>query len=177
MIQLADRQVDEVGTVIFPSESLYSLLLKGYNIKDFKVLSDSNIERHNKICRLFDQEDLKLSLYDPANVNVTETLEKFRNNWLIPESYKAIDVREWLYGKCNRADEIERVNQEMEVFERYELLDMLRSLIYLVDVFLKNDVVWGVGRGSSVSSYVLFLIRIHSVDSIRYELDFSEFLN
>lgn len=177
MIQLSDRQIDEAGTVIFPSESLYSLLLKGYDIRDFKVLDDSDVERHNKVCRLFDQEDLRLSLYEPDTANAVEKLEKFRNNWLIPETYKTIDVREWLFQRCQRADEIERVTEEMEIFERYELLDMLRSLIYLVDVFTKNDVVWGVGRGSSVASYVLFLIRIHSIDSIRYGLDFSEFLN
>jgi DNA polymerase III alpha subunit len=36
--------------------------------------------------------------------------------------------------------------------------------------------VWGVGRGSSVASYVLFLIGVHRIDSMKYNLDYKEFL-
>jgi DNA polymerase III alpha subunit len=47
---------------------------------------------------------------------------------------------------------------------------------YLVDTLRKNNVVWGVGRGSSVASYILYLIGVHKVDSIKYNLDINEFL-
>ena len=40
----------------------------------------------------------------------------------------------------------------------------------------KNNIVWGVGRGSSVSSYVLFLMGVHKVDSMKYNLDIKDFL-
>jgi len=40
----------------------------------------------------------------------------------------------------------------------------------------KNNLVWGVGRGSSVSSYLLYLIGVHKVDSYKYRLDIKEFL-
>jgi len=46
----------------------------------------------------------------------------------------------------------------------------------MVDTFRKNNVVWGVGRGSSVSSYVLYLLGVHRVDSIKYKLNINEFL-
>jgi DNA polymerase III alpha subunit len=39
-----------------------------------------------------------------------------------------------------------------------------------------NNIVWGVGRGSSVASYVLYLLGVHKVDSIKYGLDIREFL-
>ncbi len=39
-----------------------------------------------------------------------------------------------------------------------------------------NEVIWGVGRGSSVASYVLYLIGIHKVDSMYYDLPINEFL-
>jgi DNA polymerase III alpha subunit len=32
-----------------------------------------------------------------------------------------------------------------------------------------------VGRGSSVASYVLFLIGVHKIDPIKYELPIEEF--
>jgi len=47
---------------------------------------------------------------------------------------------------------------------------------YLVDLMRENNIVWGVGRGSSVSSFVLFLIGIHRINSIYYDLDVEEFL-
>jgi len=40
----------------------------------------------------------------------------------------------------------------------------------------KNNIVWGVGRGSSVASYVLFLLGVHKIDSMYYELSVDEFL-
>jgi DNA polymerase III alpha subunit len=39
-----------------------------------------------------------------------------------------------------------------------------------------NNIIWGVGRGSSVASYVLYLLEVHRVDSMYYNLDIREFL-
>jgi len=45
-----------------------------------------------------------------------------------------------------------------------------------VDVMHDNRVIWGVGRGSSVASYVLYLLGVHRIDSMYYDLDAGEFL-
>ena len=52
----------------------------------------------------------------------------------------------------------------------------LGFLIYLIDLMRTNNIVWGVGRGSSVSSYILYLIGVHKVNSILYKLDINDFL-
>jgi DNA polymerase III alpha subunit len=39
-----------------------------------------------------------------------------------------------------------------------------------------NRMIWGVGRGSSVASNVLYLLGVHRIDSMFYELDSREFL-
>jgi len=44
-----------------------------------------------------------------------------------------------------------------------------------VNIFEENKVVWGTGRGSSCASYILYLIGIHQVDSVKYDLDLGEF--
>jgi len=54
--------------------------------------------------------------------------------------------------------------------------NLLRYMIYLVDFMRENNIVWGVGRGSSVASYVLYLIGVHRINSIQYGLDWHEFL-
>ena len=56
------------------------------------------------------------------------------------------------------------------------MINLLRYMIYLVDFMRENGIVWGVGRGSSVASYVLYLIGVHKIDSIKFGLDWREFL-
>ena len=41
---------------------------------------------------------------------------------------------------------------------------------------IEHQVIWGVGRGSSVASYVLYKLGVHRVDSMYYDLDPQEFL-
>ena len=48
-------------------------------------------------------------------------------------------------------------------------------MVYLVDYMRDNNILWGVGRGSS-ASYVLYLIGIHKINSIQFGLDWREFL-
>jgi DNA polymerase III alpha subunit len=62
------------------------------------------------------------------------------------------------------------------MYKERNLYSLLRYMVYLVDTMRQHKIVWGVGRGSSVSSYVLFLIGIHKVDSLQYQLDIGEFL-
>ena len=62
------------------------------------------------------------------------------------------------------------------MFQERNLFDLLRYLKYLVDVMRENKIIWGVGRGSSVASYVLYLLGVHRIDSMFYDLDPAEFL-
>ena len=56
------------------------------------------------------------------------------------------------------------------------MIRILQWLKYFVDTCLANNIVWGVGRGSSVSSFVLYLLNVHRIDSIKYNLNWQEFL-
>lgn len=109
----------------------------------------------------------------------------FNFAWNIPDDYKNLDVMEFVVDKLadlnmdNTAltKRAIRVAKEMKMYETHELLDVLRVLIYVINTLNTNSVVWGVGRGSSVSSYVLYLIGVHDVDSVEYELDIEDFLH
>jgi len=41
---------------------------------------------------------------------------------------------------------------------------------------IANRVIWGVGRGSSVASFVLYKLGVHRINSLHYNLDVGEFL-
>lgn len=99
-----------------------------------------------------------------------------QNNWYMPDQYKNLNIKEYLLSLCNDKEEIKRVNLELELFDQYKLIPLLRFLKYLVDTMRDNKILWGVGRGSSVASYCLFLLGVHKINSIKYELDIREFL-
>ena len=94
----------------------------------------------------------------------------------MPENYKKIDIVKWLLDQCTNQTQQTRVTNELDLFVQHNMVDLLRYLKYLVDIMREQKIVWGVGRGSSVASYCLYLIGIHKIDSIRYNLDINEFL-
>lgn len=94
----------------------------------------------------------------------------------MPEEYKNMDIAEWVLSQCTNEEQLQRTGQELLMFQDRNLFDLLKFLKYLVDTMRKNNIVWGVGRGSSVASYVLYLIGVHKIDSIYYQLDIEEFL-
>lgn len=96
------------------------------------------------------------------------------NNWFIPDDYYP-NLTEMLYGMCETDIQRDRVSRELELYIKHGMYDVLHVMKYVVDTLRENNVVWGVGRGSSVASYVLFLIGVHKIDSIKYELPIEEF--
>ena len=73
--------------------------------------------------------------------------------------------------RCTNAQQRDRVYTELVEYEKRGMIIVLKFLLYLVDTCEKHDISLGVGRGSSVASYCLYLLGIHCIDSIKYELD------
>jgi len=96
-------------------------------------------------------------------------------HWFIPADYSNMDIEKHILDLCNTEQELERVKQELELYRQYDFLDVLRCMKYIIDTLRENKVVWGVGRGSSVASYVLFLLGVHKIDSLKYNLPLDEF--
>ena len=95
-------------------------------------------------------------------------------HWFIPEDYYP-NLTEMLYGMCETNEQRDRVSQELELYIKHGMYDVLHVMKYIVDTLRENKVLGGVGRGSSVASYVLYLIGVHKVDSIKYKLPIEEF--
>jgi DNA polymerase III alpha subunit len=118
---------------------------------------------------------------------VKTSCNQLEYNWNIPPSYKTLDVDAFLIDRLiGVAGDLPpaqfdaravRVAEELKLYKKYNLYDVLRALIYIINTLTTNQAVWGIGRGSSVSSYVLFLIGTHDVDSVTYGLDIADFLH
>lgn len=105
---------------------------------------------------------------------LTSDLE-IHQGYLIPDKYLNIDPAEHIIN-LSPEHALPRVQQELEMFQARNLFPVLQLMIYIVDTLREQQIVWGVGRGSSVASYCLYLIGVHRIDSIEYDLDITEFL-
>ena len=94
----------------------------------------------------------------------------------MPKEYYELDMKKFLLDKCTNQEETDRVEKEYELFERKDFVKVLQFLVYFVNTLRKHNLVWGVGRGSSVASFCLFLIGIHKINPIQYGIDYKEFL-
>lgn len=95
-------------------------------------------------------------------------------HWFIPHEYAEMDIEAFLIDQCPK-ENYERLVQELDLFHKNEMIPVLKAMKYIVDTLRANNVIWGVGRGSSVASYVLYLIGVHKIDSIKYNIPIEEF--
>ena len=144
------------------------------NTFDTVITDDTKpINIYNEWCQTFDLD----KFIDAKTENTTDTyVEDCLRNWNMPDKYMDINIQEWLMERCTNAQQRDRVYTELLEYEKRGMIIVLKFLLYLVEICETNDIVLGVGRGSSVASYCLYLLGIHHIDSIKYELDIKEFL-
>lgn len=161
---------DQYDRIVVNNNELFDLLYSGKlrSLKHVYVELSLDIEKYiQTVYQNNDQYDLP-KLVDNIDID-------YKNSWLIPKKYKNFDIISWLVEQCKTDVELDRVSVELELYVKYDLIPVLLCIKYLVDVMRENNVVWGLGRGSSVSSYCLYLIGLHKIDSIKYDLDIQEF--
>ena len=151
----AKTRINEHGDVIFSEEDAIDLLYTDPNF-DISKLYFNDIEKYSNSLKELGidlpvvntaPKREKPALFDKANCE----------QWHMPDKYYQINVLQWLLDKKN-------------------FIRVLQFLIYFVDTLRANNVVWGVGRGSSVASFCLFLIGVHKINPLLYNLDITEFL-
>lgn len=138
------------------------LLYRGQDLSD---VAFDDIDRFNKFAT-----ELEISPISDISL--------ISKDFNIPLHYKELDVEKYIHGKLveRDPDEIGRVETELDMYRERGLFPVLQLLIWIVDTMRKHNLVWGVGRGSSVSSYLLYILGVHKVDSYKYGLDIKEFL-
>jgi len=164
---------DYYGRPIYTERDLVDIYMKNPDQKLKHVYTDTKIEidpslEINKVPQLIE--------HTLAQLSVADFDEEMRNKWHMPVQYREFDIAKWLLEQCKHEEEIQRVGKELLLYQNRGHFILLQYMKYLVDLMRENNIVWGVGRGSSVSSFVLFLIGIHRINSIYYGLDVEEFL-
>ncbi len=167
-------RLDKFSNPIFNSTDLFDLIYQG----KLPVLDNLTVDADEEIACMEAVSSITFQKVNHQldNISIEDYDRALQSEWFIPDSYKNFDMVTWLYQQCTSEIQCERVNEELTAFVQHDIYDLLIYLKYFVDTMTDSNILWGVGRGSSVSSYVLFLIGVHSIDSIRYELDWREFL-
>lgn len=162
-------KTDKFGHCIYEESDLLELIYQNKTDLIKLVYTDNRIKILDTETKTIDS-----SLYE---INISDYDAICQSEWLMPDKYKEMDIETWLYNQIPPWDDRnQRLRDELFEFEVRGMMDLLRWLKYFVDTARANNIVWGVGRGSSVASYVLYLIGVHKIDPIKYELDWWEFL-
>jgi DNA polymerase III alpha subunit len=167
---------NSVGEMIFSESDICDLVMQGHNVVDLKnIIVDRSVDIAN--AALFLEQVPEFLSESFTN---DQTIQQFHHNcqqqWHMPSKYQQMDIAKHVLDLCDNESELQRCGHELMLYQERDLFDLLRYLKYLVDTMTENCVIWGVGRGSSVASYVLYKLKIHRIDSLYYNLSPEEFL-
>lgn len=169
-------KVDDLGLASYDADDISKIIQQGKLdlLKEILVDDSPAIDQFNQWAREIGLTELKK--YAQIDIDKKEFDSILQNDWYMPEEYKSFDIAKWVLDHCETQDQLQRVGEELLEFQRRGMMDLLKWMKYFVDTCRKEGIVWGVGRGSSVASYVLYLIGVHKIDSMKYNLDWREFL-
>lgn len=169
-------KTDELGIPRFSNKDLVDMIYSGHADKVHVVLCDptDDIDKFNSAMQAQGLGNLKK--YIPLDVDQKTFDGVCQSEWFMPDEYKNMDIYRVIEERCQTTEEMQRVDEEWLAYEDRNMEDLLRYMVYLVDFMREHNIVWGVGRGSSVASYILYLIGVHKVNSIQFGLDWREFL-
>jgi DNA polymerase III alpha subunit len=179
LTELNDRVLRFDGVSIVEADQVEALLLRGAKPTELRIVASTDeIDQFNRQAGIADQ----LVEFDDEPVG-------FNYAWKLPPEYLSLDVDLYVsvvfgerlpslqYDSAQTEAAINRVALELSKFQERGLYDLLRVIIHVLDRFKSSGTVWGVGRGSSCASYILFLLGLHVVDPIRFNVDLDEFIH
>jgi DNA polymerase III alpha subunit len=166
---------DKFGRRYISSFDLADLLYQNpeMDVSQFLVIDP---EQYNQSRKELHADLPELTKYLESDLDIVEFDQSNQSKWFMPEQYKNFDIAAWVLDQCQNQAELQRSGEELLLFQERNLFPLLCYLKYLVDTLREHRIVWGVGRGSSVASFVLYQIGIHRINSLYYDLDIKEFL-
>jgi DNA polymerase III alpha subunit len=166
-------RTDIYGQIILNENDLCELYLRD----PLRTIKQAYTETKIELSDILVVDDLpKLIEYIDPRLSVDSFDELNQNLWHMPEEYLSMDIAKWVLDQCKDEIELQRAGEELLLFQDRGMFTLLKYLKYLVDTMRTHNIVWGVGRGSSVASFILFLIGIHRINSLHYDLSIDEFL-
>jgi len=168
-------KTNQYGEIIYDETDLVNMVMRGIAVDRLNgMLVEPGVSLETASAYLEQVPELVEYAFTDMTVEEFDTMKQ--NSWHMPDEYRRMDIAEYILSLCDSDARLQRCGEELLLFQERNLFDLLRYLKYLVDTLQSNRMIWGVGRGSSVASYVLYLLGVHRIDSMFYDLDPTEFL-
>ncbi len=167
-------RTDKYGQLVLNENDLCDLFLRDPTRTIKKAFTEQSIDLDQVFLSI--ENIPKLTQYKELDFSVEDFDAQMQSNWYMPKEYLELDIAKWVLDQCKNETELQRAGDELLKFHERNMFVLLQYLKYLVDTMRKNNIIWGVGRGSSVASFVLYLIGIHRINSLHYDLSIDEFL-
>lgn len=177
--ELSDRVLRFDGVSVLSPEQIPNAIVLGVHPSKIRTTESSeDIQLFNS--QVQQEEQIHLDAEEPIRIDM---------NWILPPAYNSLNILERVLidfealSKSLRYTEeqiesgAERISKEIHQIEVRGMEKFIRTIIYILDTFKKEGIVWGVGRGSSCACYILFIIGMHSVDSLLLEIPLDEFFH
>lgn len=168
-------KTNKFGQLVYSENDVCDLLMQGHDMNKFNGMIVDDSVRANHMPDLISPM-IQFGQPESPDSDVARFHQQQQSHWHMPDQYRDMDIATHVLDLCRTEAELQRCGAELLLFQERNLFDLLKYLKYMVDVMSANQVVWGVGRGSSVASYVLYKLGVHRIDSLYYNLDISEFL-
>lgn len=166
--------IDKYGQQIYSEQDLIDIYMSN---PDKNFASPILVSENIAFDRNLDLDDVpKLITYVVSDDTIEQFDQRCRDNWFLPQEYKNFDIAKYVLDQCQNEEELQRAGKELLLYQERDMFVLLQYLKYLIDTMRNNNIVWGVGRGSSVASFVLYLIGVHKINSLYYDLPIEEFL-
>ena len=175
------QNTDKIGScnhldqIVIDESDLIEMLYQDTDVSHVVVKQSDWIEKYHESCQLEGFPEVHTWELE-SKLTPEEFHQENLNDWDIPYEYSQLDIEKYVLEKCTTQEQRDRVHMEMAEYRSRNMIPILQFLKFFVDEIKANGHFLGVGRGSSVSSYVLYLLNIHKIDSLRYNLDIGEFL-
>jgi hypothetical protein len=175
---LEKMKTTQYSEQVYDEQDLFDFVMQGHGLDTMtNVIVDFELDLE-KLAQALDNPKLLATWQYPTDqtISVAEFDSMQQSQWSMPSNYRDMDIAEHVLSLCHSQEELQRCGEELLMFQERNLFDLLRYLKYFVDTMQENRMIWGVGRGSSVASYVLYKLGIHRINSMFYDLDPREFL-
>jgi len=176
--ELSDRNLRFDGVSEIEPDQLARFLLLGIPPNKLRVTSETpDIAEFNT--QVSEREQLLPVQQEPINLDM---------GWQLPEEYQNLDLQEYMAKQFEKncpasytpemvEKALDRIVDELQEVEARGMVQFMQTVIYIIDQLRENNVLWGVGRGSSCASYLLYLIGLHVVDCVVLDVPADEFFH
>lgn len=159
-----DRVLLRDGTSIVSPRRYAQMLIEGQDVSGIHVLDSFDADVYN----------FKYSTDISREIELVE-VHPVQSHDASEEMFNALVESILSSPRFKDSEEYQkRIEDELEFFVRTSNVVFLIECHRLISQMKENGDVWGVGRGSSCASLLLFILGVTDIDPVKYDIPFSE---